>query len=226
MGTVDFATIFSVAFFASFGHCIGMCGGFVVLYASSILSKTDSITKQLLAHFIYNTGRISSYVLLGVICGYIGSVISITNVAQGYLFFIVGVLMVLMGLSLLGVINFLKLIESNILMRPNVKKIFIYLKERNSIISLFPMGILNGLIPCGLVYFFLISSLKSSSIYYGALTMFIFGAFTLPAMVGFGFFVSYLTQNSFKNIMIKIASLVIIMYGIYTAFSGYMMIME
>jgi len=225
MELIDFATIFSVALFASFGHCIGMCGGFVVLYASSFSNKTASALKQFFIHTVYNFGRISSYVMLGIIFGLIGSVLSISKTAQGYLFFLIGILMVLMGLSLLGQIKFLHFFEAQILTKPHVKKVFNFFTKSKSIFGLYFLGVLNGFIPCGIVYFFLISAVASSSIFYGAVTMLIFGIVTLPAMVGFGFMVGFLTQNS-RDIMLKIAGVIVIFYGIYTTFNGYMMIAE
>ncbi|MDR0467653.1 MAG: sulfite exporter TauE/SafE family protein, partial [Campylobacteraceae bacterium] len=201
MNFIDFATIFSVALFASFGHCIGMCGGFVVLYTSSFSNKTTSILKQFCLHIVYNFGRISSYVILGVVFGLIGSVLSISKTTQGYLFFIIGIFMVLMGLSLLGQIKFLHFFEAQILTKPSIKKMFNFFIKSKSILGLYFLGMLNGFIPCGLVYFFLISAVASSSVFYGAMTMLVFGIVTLPAMFGFGFMVGFLTQNN-RDIML------------------------
>lgn len=225
MEFINFAAIFSVALFASFSHCIGMCGGFVVFYTSSYSTKTASLSKQFFIHLIYNLGRISSYVFLGVICGFVGKALSISKTTQGYLFFIIGIIMVLMGLSLIGKIKFLQFFETRILEKQGIKKVFEFFRKKNSIFSLYFLGVLNGFIPCGLVYFFLISAIASSSVYYGALTMLTFGTVTLPAMMGFGFMVGLLTQTN-RNFMLKIASIIVIFYGIYTSFSGYMMIME
>jgi sulfite exporter TauE/SafE len=133
--------------------------------------------------------------------------------------------MVLIGLSLFGKIKFLQFLEVQILNKPSIKKLLNHFKKNNSIFNLYFLGILNGLIPCGLVYFFLVSAVASSSIYLGALTMVVFGLVTIPAMIGFGFTIGFLTQT-YRNIMIKAASILVILYGIYTSFNGYMMIME
>ncbi|NLC27467.1 MAG: sulfite exporter TauE/SafE family protein, partial [Campylobacteraceae bacterium] len=62
MDLLSFATIISVAFFGSLGHCIGMCGGFVIAYTSVKIDPKTTIFSQLLAHFVYNLGRVSSYI--------------------------------------------------------------------------------------------------------------------------------------------------------------------
>lgn len=52
------------AFLGSLGHCIGMCGGFVMAYSAKIDTSNTSLF-QFFAHLSYNLGRISSYTFLG-----------------------------------------------------------------------------------------------------------------------------------------------------------------
>jgi sulfite exporter TauE/SafE len=86
------------------------------------------------------------------------------------------------------------------------------------------LGMLNGLSPCGLVYFFAITAASTASALYGGLVMFIFGLSTIPALFSLGFFVGLFNNTSFRNIMIKIASVSVILFGIYTAYQGYIYI--
>ena len=51
--------------------------------------------------------------------------------------------------------------------------------------------------------------------------MMIFGLSTVPSLLGFGYIIGFLKGGNFREVMIKIASLVIIAYGIYTSFLGY-----
>ncbi len=222
IGSIDFLAIISVAFLGSFGHCIGMCGGFVLAYTSTKIDKSSSALTQFFLHVIYHLGRISSYVLLGMVFGYIGQSLSFSKVSAGYVYFVVGILMVLAGLSLLGKIRFLTLLESSFALHPLFKKTFSFLLSSKSISSFFLLGALNGFLPCGLVYFFLISAVATGSAFYGGVYMLIFGFSTLPAMVGFGFVVSSFKNSIFQNITIKLASIVIIFYGIYLSFIGFL----
>ena len=59
----------------------------------------------------------------------------------------------------------------------------------------FFLGSLNGLLPCGLVYLALISSVATGSVSGGALYMLFFGAGTLPAMMAVGFFKTWFTPT-------------------------------
>lgn len=76
MDSINVITIISVAFLGSVGHCIGMCGGFVVAYSSAKIDSNSSKYYQFLSHLAYNIGRVTAYTFLGTIFGYIGSVIS------------------------------------------------------------------------------------------------------------------------------------------------------
>ena len=195
-----------------------MCGGFVVAYSSSKIDAKSSKTIQFVSHLFYSLGRVSSYVIIGMISGFIGSVISFSS---GYLFFIIGIFMILMGFSLMGKIRFLTSLESSLGTNPFVKKIFQSLMYSKKIYSFYGVGMLNGFLPCGLVYFFAVSAAASGSIFWGGITMLIFGLTTIPSLLGFGFIIGFLNSGNLREIMIKVASVVIIFYGIYMSYLGY-----
>ncbi len=214
--------IIGVAFFGSLGHCIGMCGGFVVAYTSAKINPKASVPSQLTAHLAYNIGRITSYALLGVVFGFMGSVIAFSPLVLGYVYFCVGILMVLMGLSLMGKIKFLTSLESSLASHPLVRTLFSKLIHSSSLGSFYGLGMLNGFLPCGLVYFFAVSAVATASWFWGGVVMVIFGLSTVPALLGFGYVIGFLKGGSFRELMIKIAGVMIIGYGIYMSYMGFM----
>jgi len=80
---------------------------------------------------------------------------------------------------------------------------------------------LNGLLPCGFVYFFAITAASTASPFYGALVMFIFGISTIPAMFSLGFIASLSSATSFRNMMMSLSSLAVILYGLFTIYNGF-----
>ena len=128
--------------------------------------------------------------------------------------------MVLMGLSLMGKIKFLTSLESSLAFSPFIKKLFSKLIHSRTYISFYGLGVLNGFLPCGLVYFFLASAAASGSALWGAVIMLIFGLSTVPALLGLGFMVGFLHGNGLRETMIKLASFIVIAYGIYMAYLG------
>ena len=199
-----------------------MCGGFVVAYTSAKINPDSPAPSQLVAHLFYNFGRVGSYVVLGVCFGALGEMFAFTPKAMGYVYFVVGLLMVLMGLSLMGKIKFLTSIESSLASLSIVKRLFGQLIRSTSLFSFFGLGILNGFLPCGLVYFFIASAVATASWFWGGVVMLIFGLSTVPALLGFGYLVGFLKGSGFREVMIKIAGVLIIGYGGYMSYLGFM----
>ena len=83
------------------------------------------------------------------------------------------------------------------------------------------LGLLNGLLPCGLVYFFAIAAASTADPLYGALVMAVFGLSTIPALFSLGFFVGLFKQTKIRDTMIKLSAISVILYGCYTIYNGY-----
>ncbi|WP_456323011.1 sulfite exporter TauE/SafE family protein [Hydrogenimonas sp.] len=224
MGSVELSTIFLVALLGSFGHCIGMCGGFVLAYTAAKVDTHWSKTHQMIAHLLYSLGRVTSYMILGAIFGYLGQKIGFSLTAKGVLFVIVGILMLMIGLSLMGKLKFLNSIESSIAQSSWFGKLFRIVVHSKTLPSFYFMGMLNGFIPCGLVYFFLTAAIVAGSAIKGAIVMGVFGVATIPAMLGVGIFSSLIKGSSSRQLIIKIAAVIVMLFGLFTAYKGYMMI--
>ncbi|MCW8894377.1 MAG: sulfite exporter TauE/SafE family protein [Sulfurimonas sp.] len=221
METVNIISIISIAFLGSFGHCIGMCGGIVLAYSTIKIEPASSKVSQGGAHLLYSLGRVFTYSILGAIFGGLGSVVTFSNTANGTLLIVAGIAMVLAGLSLMGKVKFLTLIEHSFSSSSMYKSIFKKILNSKSNFSFFILGMLNGLLPCGFVYFFAITAASTASPVYGALVMAIFGLSTIPAMFSLGFLASLSRATSFRNMMMSLSSFAVILYGSYTIYNGY-----
>jgi uncharacterized protein len=226
LGAIDYTTIFAVAFLGSIGHCIGMCGGFILAYSNAKIGEDWSKSHQAIAHFLYNIGRVTSYVFLGAIFGLVGSAFVISLTTWGVLLIFVGIVMVLMGLSLMGKLTFLTKLEVNISRFKIYGIVFRKLIHSKSLPSFYGLGVLNGLIPCGLVYIFGTFALASGSMASGMLVMAVFGLATIPTLFTFGFVASIIQKSSFKKTALSIASILVIAYGVFSLAKGTMMIVK
>jgi sulfite exporter TauE/SafE len=221
MDTINILSIIAIAFFGSFGHCIGMCGGIIIAYSSTKIKETDSKKRQATAHILYSLGRIFTYTILGLLFGYIGGVALLSNNTNGSMLIFAGLIMILTGLSLSGKIKFLTLVEHSISKQGWYSKAFKSLIHKQTLGSFFILGMLNGLLPCGLVYFFAVTAASTGRAFWGAMVMLIFGISTVPALFSLGFFVGLFKMGGFRNTMIKISALSVILFGIYTIYQGY-----
>lgn len=222
MSGVELAAVISFALMGSIGHCIGMCGGFIVTYATAKITPDISRPIQSFYHALYNLGRVSTYMLLGALFGYFGSLWDITPLARVIMFTFAGVLMIVMGLSFAGKLKFLSSIEYPLSNQQWFKKIFVKQLSSATPQSFFILGVLNGLFPCGLVYTMLVTAVTTESAIYGAAVMGIFGLFTIPALFSFAFMVGLFSQNRFRSIMLQFAALSIIVYGGWTLYKAYL----
>ncbi len=226
METIDFLTIISIAFIGSFGHCIGMCGGIVIAYSSTKIDSTWDKRHQTLAHILYSLGRVTTYIVFGALFGFIGSVISFSNMANGILLIIAGIVMLLVGLSLSGKMKFLNILEHSIQNSSWYHNNFKELLQSEFLGSFYILGLLNGLLPCGFVYFFAITAASTASAIDGAIVMAIFGISTIPAMFSLGFFIGIFRKSSIRAFMVKLATIGVLVYGGYTIYSGYEYIID
>lgn len=193
---IQLGMLFVTGLFTSI-HCISMCGA-INLYASA--SKEDAKIKRLKNPLLYNIGRLVSYTILGGIIGGIGKVFSINYVVQNIIILIASIFMLVMSLSMLGIIT----IDSKI------KKCGCFkIKTKNPFI----IGILNGFMPCGPLQAMQIYALSTASIFYGAISMFLFCLGTIPLMLFFGSFIN-LCKGKAKVIINKIASVLILILSI------------
>ena len=221
MNSIDIVSIITVAFLGSVGHCIGMCGGIIVAYSSTKIDGTWSKYAQSLAHLIYSLGRITTYTLLGAIFGAIGGVVSFNNVANGTLTIVAGIFMILAGLSLTGKLSFLTRLEHSFSGSRWYQEVFRQVLRSKSLYSFYILGLLNGLLPCGLVYFFAVTAASTGSPLWGAFVMLIFGLSTIPALFSLGMFTGIFAKSSIRKSMMSLAAIVVIFYGFYTMYRGY-----
>ncbi len=154
-------------------HCMGMCGPIALaLPQPGNPSKINFLTGRL----IYNFGRITTYFILGLIFGTVGQVISLAGF-QSTLSIILGVL--ILSSLFLPISKTLDAINTSFFWRKTLGPLF----KKKSFSALAGIGILNGLLPCGLVYTALAGAVAAGDSFYGALFMLVFGLGTLPALI-------------------------------------------
>jgi sulfite exporter TauE/SafE len=121
----------------------------------------------------------------------------------------------------MGYLGFLNRIEVSFSKRPWYGKLFGKLLKSHSIGSFYALGMLNGIIPCGLVYSFAVIAAGTASPVYGGLVMLVFGLSTVPTLFILGHITDYLRRGKIKNIMMRLSAVLVILYGVYTIYKGY-----
>lgn len=158
-------------------HCLGMCGPIVLVLPGNIGERWQFFFSRVL----YNLGRAITYAFMGMVIGLIGQSIALAGYQQ-WLGIVAGALMILS--VLLPTQTARKILPTkqydNALAA--LKRRLGALLSNSSRSSLFTIGLLNGFLPCGLVYMALAGSLAMGSALGGAAYMFLFGLGTLPLL--------------------------------------------
>ena len=168
-------------------HCAGMCGGIVSALGLHGAGGQDTRSPPWLIHLSYNLGRIASYAAAGGILGALGGFgLAFGKVLplQLILYVAANLMMVALGLYLAGFSGALSAVErlGQGLWRRIQPATRRFIPVRGPA-QAFPLGLLWGWLPCGLVYSVLTMTLLTGSAARGALTMLVFGLGTLPNLM-------------------------------------------
>ena len=157
-------------------HCAVMCGPIMLSFPMGKTRNLHSVFQL----FLYQLGRILIYTLLGFGVGLVGSTIRIFS-DQRMLSIGVGVLLLLFALLQFRehYRNQFSIWQSNFFSPLGKLMARVYNKPYWGFVA----GLINGLVPCGMVYLALSTALNTSNIQSAATFMFLFGLGTAPLML-------------------------------------------
>jgi sulfite exporter TauE/SafE len=154
-------------------HCFGMC---------SPLSMVMQNHKFLAGKLVYNFGRVITYSLLGLLVGFLGQLVAMGGIQQ--------VLSIGAGVFILSAAIFPVLARKMEGGHAGAARFVSWLKQsigrfigRKGLLASLSVGMLNGLLPCGLVYLALAGAALAGSMESGAIYMLAFGLGTFPMML-------------------------------------------
>lgn len=212
-------------------HCVGMCGGFAVA-----LGTGPSFPANLRRQLAYGLGRVFTYGVGGAVAGFAGwrlgaQTRGLVN-AQAILCLAAELVLVVVGLREAGVFDALlewasarragraTRVALPLAHEPGpVCGMFSDLLRSTRLRSAFLGGVINGLLPCGLVYAYLALAAGSGDMLQGALTMLCFGLGTLPLLATIGCGGSLLSAGRRKAIL-RAAACCVVLTGAGTLARG------
>ena len=158
-------------------HCIGMCGPIAIALPVPDSNNLSFFTGRIL----YNLGRVVTYSFLGVVFGLLGGRIALAGAQQ--------VVSIILGVIIIIAVLLPQKYKNYFAQHPAIQKLAQPLKSNIGLLfskgtfsAMFLIGILNGFLPCGLVYVALAGAIASGDAISGAAVMILFGLGTVPAM--------------------------------------------
>lgn len=195
-------------------HCIGMCGPIAMMLPVDRNNPAKKVT-QIMS---YHLGRISAYATIGFIFGLLGKGFFIAGIQQK-MSVVIGILMIIAIVipeKVFARYNFSKPLFRLI---SKMKQLLGSQFKKKSYQSLFTIGLLNGFLPCGMVYVALFGAIAMQSASLGILYMVLFGLGTIPLMSAVVYINSILTV-SMRNKIQKTIPYVVIVIGILFILRG------
>lgn len=218
--TLDYFSAFVIGLIGS-AHCVGMCGGIASMLTTA-LSKQNKTSNVTLV-FLYNTGRIFSYALIGAIVGYTGSTAARNmGIPLAGLRLVAAIFLIFLGLYLGQWLMWITRIETlGKILWQKISPLSKSLIPVDTPLKALGLGALWGWLPCGLVYSTLTWSMASGNALSGALIMLCFGLGTLPALVLMSLSTIKIKQFVNQPFLRKTLAFGIIFYGIYSLIVAY-----
>ena len=219
---------FTLGLLGSFTHCVGMCSGVVM-----ILTRRGWVSGRgtlLLAH----AGRLTTYSLLGLSLGGLGYLFGLTRVAespasavfravQGALAMLAALIALYLAFALLGRVPSPEVMLSRLTRRWGHAMRALSSGKRNPVHA-YAIGLLWGLLPCGLVLTALLTAVVAPSPAQSALTMLAFGLGTMPAVLGVGWLArrggAVASQFPHPQMLRSAAALLIMVFSAQMALRG------
>jgi uncharacterized protein len=193
-------------------HCIGMCGGIVA--ALSMTGNAGGFRLRLQSQICYNLGRVTTYTLLGALAGLIGSSLDLMAMKSFSSWFLIGANLFVIAIGLSSALALSALNLSSLEGRG--ARFFAAPLRRtvsgNSAFAAFPLGLLLGFLPCGLVYAPLVAAAGSGSLVSGAATMAALGLGTIPVLLMFGT-ASSAVSATLRSTMMRVAGIAVALMG-------------
>ena len=177
-----YLTGFLLGFMGSL-HCIGMCGPIALALPVPVNLNRG------IAVLLYNLGRVLTYSAIGLGFGLLGWIFVLAGFQQ-YLSIACGVAVILMViLSRFGIMN----TNASNSFTSKIRSQFAILVKKHGLVPFVLLGMLNGLLPCGLVYMSLAGATSTGGAWQGAAYMALFGLGTVPAMFAVGYLHRFLS---------------------------------
>ncbi len=160
--------------FLGSAHCAGMCGPLALALPSDGPSRATFIYGRV----FYNLGRVTTYAALGAAFGLLGRTFALAGL-QRWLSLLAGMVILISLLASPRLLVAAPMVRGVGWVKGRLGKLL----QRRASSALFGIGILNGLLPCGLAYTACAAAATSGTISGGVEYMAAFGLGTLPTML-------------------------------------------
>ena len=214
--SVTYGTAFVIGIVASLSTCMAVVGG-LVLSMSATFAKGDdpsnlSNTRKLRPQLMFHVGRIVSFFILGGAIGMIGSAFTLNTSMTFVLSFIIGIVMLILGVNLLDTFHWAKRFQLS--MPKFIAKHAHGVSKFNHSFTPLLVGIATFFLPCGFTQSMQLYTLTTGNFWNGGLTMLAFALGTFPVLALISYSSFSIEKSPKAGIFFKTAGLIVIMFAL------------
>jgi sulfite exporter TauE/SafE len=209
----------ATGFLGGFGHCVAMCGPLVGALGISAPPGVPA-SRALAPQLAYHLGRITTYGTIGALMGLAGSFVNVAGRLAGVqdaVAVLAGALLVAMGIGAASMSLRVKVMEGRLAGRvmSSVRRLF----GHDAPMGAYPLGLVLGLLPCGLSYSAFAAAAATGSPARGMLLALAFGAGTLPALLLAGAVVAALSVRA-RSLLHRLGGALVALLGLLFVLRG------
>lgn len=213
-GTTTPATSFIIGLIASVSSCLAVVGGLVLSLSAKVSQDNEVDDMGDKRNFIlFHVGRLVSFAILGGVLGAVGNAIGINFTFTAVLGLVAAIVMLLLGLSLVGVFA-----KNKVALPSGVFNFFRKIEHK----TLTPLiiGFATFFLPCGFTQSMQVVALSSGSFMSGLLIMSAFALGTLPVLALLSFGSASFAHSKYAPLFFKSVGVVVIGLGVFALLAG------
>lgn len=214
-GNVTYGTAFMIGIIASLSSCMAVVGGLLLSMSATFAKEGNTKKPQVMFHI----GRIVSFFVLGGAIGAIGSAFTLNSSATFILSFVIGIVMLILGINLLDTFPWAKKFQ------PSMPK---FIARRAHSVAKFNhtftpllVGVVTFFLPCGFTQSMQLYTLTTGSFLTGGFTMLAFALGTLPVLALLSFSSFNINNSPKSGIFFKTAGLIVILFALFNIISSF-----
>lgn len=214
-GNVTYGTAFVIGIIASLSSCMAVVGGLLLSMSATFAKEGNTKKTQIMFHL----GRIVSFFVLGGAIGAIGSAFTLNSSVTFVLSFVIGIVMLILGINLLDTFPWAKKFQ------PSMPK---FIARRAHSVAKFNhtftpllVGVVTFFLPCGFTQSMQLYTLTTGSFLTGGFTMLAFALGTLPVLALLSFSSFNINNSPKSGIFFKTAGLIVILFALFNIISSF-----
>ena len=216
---MSYGFVFLIGLIAAVSTCLAVTGGLLFAVAAKYNERFPYLARvqKLKPYLYFNIGRIVSYTVMGGAVGALGSVLTFSPRATGFMTIALSFVMIILGFQLLHLFSWMRRFQ------PKMPKALSHkihdLSGKDNKSAAFLLGASTFFLPCGFTQALQLYVLAKGDVTTGALTMLAFSLGTLPALMSLSAILSF-AKGAFQKYFLKFAGVAVIMLGFFNINNG------